>query len=68
MLVDGFLAGMYKIFRQSGRARLRVSPLRAWTKAERAQVESEAAALLAYLEPESTPSVEILVVGADLRP
>ncbi|MEU3009940.1 winged helix DNA-binding domain-containing protein [Nocardia asteroides] len=68
VLVDGYLAGLYKIFVKSGTARLRVSPLRAWTTAEAAQVEAEAAALLAFLEPGSTPAVEILAPGADVRP
>ncbi|MFC4125923.1 winged helix DNA-binding domain-containing protein [Nocardia rhizosphaerae] len=68
VLVDGFLAGMYKIFVRSGTARLRISPTRPWTKAEAAQVEPEAAALLGFLEPESAPSVEILEPGADVRP
>ncbi|MFE6919928.1 winged helix DNA-binding domain-containing protein [Nocardia sp. NPDC057663] len=68
VLIDGFLAGLYKIFVKSGTARLRISPLRSWTKPEAAQVESEAAALLAFLEPESAPAVEILAPGADVRP
>ncbi|MBW0273374.1 hypothetical protein ATM97_25160 [Nocardia sp. MH4] len=68
VLIDGFLAGLYKIFVKSGTARLRISPIRPWTKAEVAQVESEAAGLLAFLEPESAPAVEILAPGADVRP
>ncbi|WP_188828803.1 winged helix DNA-binding domain-containing protein [Nocardia camponoti] len=68
VLVDGFLAGMYKVFVKGGTARLRISPLRKWTAAEVSEVEAEASALLAFLEPESTPSVEILAVGADVRP
>lgn len=68
VLIDGFLAGVYKIFVKSGTARLRISPLRTWTKTEVAQVESEAAALLAFLEPESAPAVETLAPGADVRP
>ncbi|MCA2205808.1 winged helix DNA-binding domain-containing protein [Nocardia rosealba] len=68
VLIDGFTAGVYKVFVKSGTARLRVSPTRAWTKAEAAEVESEAAALLAFLEPESAPAVEILDPEADLRP
>ncbi|WP_194826808.1 winged helix DNA-binding domain-containing protein [Nocardia sp. XZ_19_231] len=67
VLIDGFLAGVYKIFVKSGTAHLRISPNRAWTKTEAAQVEQEAAALLAFLEPESEPAVEILAPGADLR-
>ncbi|KAF0848863.1 winged helix DNA-binding domain-containing protein [Nocardia caishijiensis] len=68
VLIDGFTAGVYKIFVKAGTARFRVIPTRAWTKTEAVRVESEAAALLAFLEPESTPAVEILATGADLRP
>lgn len=67
ILIDGFLAGMYKIFVKGSTAHLRISPTRRWTKTEAAQVESEAAALLSFLEPESEPVVEILAPGADLR-
>ncbi|WP_410870821.1 winged helix DNA-binding domain-containing protein [Nocardia sp. A7] len=67
ILIDGFLAGMYKIFVNGGTARLCISPNRDWTKAEAAQVEPEAAALLAFQEPESEQVVEILAPGADLR-
>ncbi|MEV0434320.1 winged helix DNA-binding domain-containing protein [Nocardia sp. NPDC050413] len=68
VLIDGFTAGVYKVFVKAGTARLRVSPSRAWTKAEATEVESEAAALLAFLEPESAPVVDILAPAADLRP
>ncbi|WP_067817882.1 winged helix DNA-binding domain-containing protein [Nocardia inohanensis] len=68
ILVDGFLAGTYKIFPERGAARLRITPGRDWTRTERAQVETEAHALLRFVEPDRTPSVEILDVGADLRP
>ncbi|MGW5919737.1 winged helix DNA-binding domain-containing protein [Nocardia fluminea] len=68
ILIDGFAAGVYKVFVKSGTARLRISPARPWTKTEAAQVEAEASALLAFLEAESEPVVEILEPGADLRP
>ncbi|WP_336084290.1 winged helix DNA-binding domain-containing protein [Nocardia sp. SSK8] len=68
VLVDGFVAGLYKVFAKSGVARLRISPTRPWTKTEAAQVDAEANALLAFLEPESDGRVEILAPGADLRP
>ena len=67
ILIDGFAAGVYKIFVKSGTARLRISPARPWTKTEAAQVEAEAGALLTFLESESEPVVEILEPGADLR-
>ncbi|MGW5308853.1 winged helix DNA-binding domain-containing protein [Nocardia thailandica] len=68
ILVDGLAAGVYKVFVARGTARLRISPARPWTKAEAAQVESEAAALLAFLEADAERSVEILAPGADVRP
>ncbi|QBS41579.1 winged helix DNA-binding domain-containing protein [Nocardia sp. CS682] len=68
VLVDGYLAGLYKVFPESGTARLRISPTRKWTKAERAAVEAESHALLAFLEADKEPRVEILEVGADVRP
>ncbi|MBF6196207.1 winged helix DNA-binding domain-containing protein [Nocardia implantans] len=68
VLVDGFLAGMYKVFTNASAARLRISPTRKWTAAERADVEAEAHALLGFLEGDKQGSVEILDVHADLRP
>ncbi|MEU8896551.1 winged helix DNA-binding domain-containing protein [Nocardia sp. NPDC048505] len=68
ILIDGYLAGLYKIFPKGGVARLRISPARPWTAAECAAVEAEALALLGFLEAGSTPVVEILEPGADLRP
>ncbi|MBF6079474.1 winged helix DNA-binding domain-containing protein [Nocardia beijingensis] len=68
VLVDGFLAGLYKVFTNASAARLRISPTRKWTAAERADVEAEAHALLGFLEGDKQRSVEILDVHADLRP
>lgn len=68
ILIDGFLAGMYKVFPDKTAARLRISPNRDWTAREKTEVEAEAGALLAFLEPDLTPQLEILEVGADLRP
>ncbi|MET7771490.1 winged helix DNA-binding domain-containing protein [Nocardia sp. NPDC005366] len=67
VLVDGYLAGLYKIFPKGASARLRVTPSRPWTTAERREVDSEAYALLAFVEGDKEPSVEILEPGADLR-
>lgn len=68
ILIDGFVAGVYKIFPRAGVAELRASPTRPWTRFERAEFDAEAHALLGFLEPDLTPRVEILDVGADLRP
>jgi hypothetical protein len=68
VLIDGFLSGLYKVFVTAESARLRISPTRTWTNAERAEVEAEAHALLAFLEAGKQGSVEILDVHADLRP
>ena len=69
ILLDGYLAGIYKIFPEQDQdiARLRVVPHREWTAAEAAAVEAEAQALLGFLEPDLVPRVEILAPGADLR-
>ncbi|MGW4356248.1 winged helix DNA-binding domain-containing protein [Nocardia sp. NPDC004582] len=68
ILVDGYLSGVYKVFAKGDRAALRICPHATWTRAERAAVEAEAAALLAFLEPARAGVVEILEPGADLRP
>ncbi|MFQ6392499.1 winged helix DNA-binding domain-containing protein [Nocardia sp. KC 131] len=68
VLIDGFLSGLYKVFLEKGLARLRISPTRPWSASERASVEAEAHALLAFLEADREPRVEILDMGVDLRP
>ncbi|MBL1075573.1 AlkZ family DNA glycosylase [Nocardia sp. 2] len=68
ILLDGFLSGLYKVFTTRDTARLRISPSTKWTAADRAAVEAESHALLAFLEPGLDHSVEILDLGADLRP
>ncbi|MEU4344769.1 winged helix DNA-binding domain-containing protein [Nocardia sp. NPDC023852] len=68
VLVDGFLAGLYKVFVTAETARLRISPTRTWTKKESADVAAEAHALLGFLEAGRRASVEILDVDAGLRP
>ncbi|MEV6277697.1 winged helix DNA-binding domain-containing protein [Nocardia sp. NPDC051832] len=68
IFLDGYLAGIYKIFPKGGVARLRISPARPWSAAECAEVEAEALALLAFLEADKEPVVEILQPGADLKP
>ncbi|MEC3919480.1 winged helix DNA-binding domain-containing protein [Nocardia sp. CDC160] len=68
ILVDGFMTGVYKVFSKGDTASLRILPHTNWSRAQRTAVESEALALLAFLEPERAPAVEILTPGADLRP
>jgi len=68
VLVDGYLAGVYKIFTDKSTARLRIAPGRDWSAAESSAVEAEAHALLRFLEPTLRPAVEILSPGADLKP
>ncbi|MVU84010.1 winged helix DNA-binding domain-containing protein [Nocardia sp. ET3-3] len=68
VLVDGYLTGVYKVFTKGTTASLRICPHGTWTRAEREAVEAEAVALLEFLEPTHTRSVEILAPGADLRP
>ncbi len=66
VLVDGYLAGIYKVFTDRTGARLRIVPGRTWTAAETAAVGAEADALLRFLKPELSPKVEILTPGAAL--
>ncbi|GAB3210212.1 winged helix DNA-binding domain-containing protein [Nocardia tengchongensis] len=68
ILVDGYLTGVYKVFAKGGVASLRISPSVEWSRADREAVEAEALALLAFSEPDRQPVVEILEIGADLRP
>ncbi|GAB0103330.1 winged helix DNA-binding domain-containing protein [Nocardia sp. JMUB6875] len=68
ILVDGYLSGVYKIFPEGDKATMRVIPHSGWTPAEQAAIETEAHALLAFLEPNRTPVIEILTPEADLRP
>ncbi|BAW03974.1 winged helix DNA-binding domain-containing protein [Nocardia seriolae] len=68
ILVDGYLAAVYKVFAKGDTARLRITPHTWLSRTDRTAVESEAHALLAFLEPDRTPAVEILDPGADLRP
>ncbi|MET8425422.1 winged helix DNA-binding domain-containing protein [Nocardia sp. NPDC004860] len=68
ILIDGFLSGVYKVFTKGDTASLRISPHARWSRADRAAVEAEAAALLSFSEPDREPVVEILDPGADLRP
>ncbi|MFX0576195.1 winged helix DNA-binding domain-containing protein [Nocardia nepalensis] len=68
VLVDGFLGGFYKIFIDRGVARLRITPIRKWSAAEREEVDAEAHALVGFLEVDKPSRVEILDVDADLRP
>ncbi|QLY32370.1 winged helix DNA-binding domain-containing protein [Nocardia huaxiensis] len=68
ILVDGYLAGLYKVFPEREAARLRIIPTRAWTPAEHTAVEAEAHELVKFLDLDTPARVEILDVGADLRP
>lgn len=49
VLVDGFLAGMWRIARERGRAALVIEPAGAWSLADRAAVADEGARLLAFI-------------------
>ncbi|MFF0494985.1 winged helix DNA-binding domain-containing protein [Nocardia aobensis] len=67
VLIDGFLAGIYKVFADKSVARLRIAPSREWSAREAAEVEAEARSLLDFLEPNLPPEVEILAPGANLK-
>jgi hypothetical protein len=65
-LVDGFLAGFWRLLPQTRRGhrqgpamRLRIEPLARLAGAEREAVEAEATALLAFLLPGEPPRIEV---------
>ncbi len=60
VLVDGVVAGLWSIERDADRARLRLRPMRPWTRAQRRDVEAEGAALLGLHAPEADPDVEVV--------
>jgi hypothetical protein len=49
MLVDGFLAGMWRITRERDRAMLTIEPAGTWSTADRSAVADEGARLLAFV-------------------
>jgi hypothetical protein len=49
VLVDGFLAGMWRITRERGRATLTIEPAGSWSTADRSAVADEGARLLAFV-------------------
>ena len=55
VLVDGMIAATWKASRQRGTATLAVRGFRPFTPAERAEIEAEGSALLAFLHPKDTP-------------
>jgi hypothetical protein len=60
-LVDGFLAGTWKLIRANKRATLRVVPLEKLKKADARAVEDEAARLLAFVAPDG--QIEVRPAG-----
>ncbi|GAA0810235.1 winged helix DNA-binding domain-containing protein [Spirilliplanes yamanashiensis] len=59
VLVDGAVAATWRILRDGPAATLRVRPFRRLTAAERAAVQDEGAALLAFATPDARPDVLI---------
>jgi hypothetical protein len=55
-LVDGFVAGIWKPYGSGPRAVVELRPLVDHTPAERAALEAEASATLAFLEPRADPA------------
>ena len=53
VLVDGMLAGMWRIGRERDRARLTIEPAGRWSAADRAAVADEGARLLAFVASEA---------------
>ncbi|HEX4406776.1 MAG TPA: crosslink repair DNA glycosylase YcaQ family protein, partial [Polyangia bacterium] len=52
-LVDGFVRGTWRITRAKDAATLTLTPVRKLAAAERADVETEGARLLAFMEPDA---------------
>jgi hypothetical protein len=59
-LVDGFVAGTWRVETKRGVATLSLSAFGAMSKESRAALEREGEALVAFLEPDATPEVRIL--------
>lgn len=59
VLVDGMIAATWKAGRERGKATLAVRGFRAFTSAERAGIETEGAALLAFLHPRDAADVQV---------
>jgi len=59
VLVDGFVAGTWKLTRARGAATMRVVPFAPWPPSDREGVEREAGALLAFAAPGAAHSVEV---------
>jgi len=59
MLVDGSVGGLWSASRDDDRARLRLVPLRRWTRAERRDAAEEGARLLGLLHPDADPDVVV---------
>jgi hypothetical protein len=57
VLLDGFVAGTWKIDRAKGRATLLVTPFGPVAAADRAALEAEGAGLLAFAAPDAIPEV-----------
>lgn len=53
VLVDGFLAGMWRITRERGHAKLAIEAGNSWSAADRAAVADEGERLLAFVAPEA---------------
>ncbi|HMJ75550.1 MAG TPA: winged helix DNA-binding domain-containing protein [Iamia sp.] len=60
VLVDGMVAGLWRIVRDGGRARLVLRPMRPWTRAQTAEATHEGAALLALHAPDAEGDVEVV--------
>lgn len=62
ILVDGTIGGLWRIHRADGRARLVLSPLDRWSRAQRRDVEREGEALLGFHAPDDDHDIEVATV------
>lgn len=67
VLVDGYVSGWYKVHVSSHAAIVKLLPLRPFTQAERAEIMTEAMALLGFLEPEREPQLVWVRAPEELR-
>lgn len=59
ILVDGMVAGTWKVTRERGTVTLTIRGFRPFGRTERADLEAEGAALLAFLHPRDTPDIRL---------
>jgi hypothetical protein len=65
VLVDGFLAGMWRITRERGRATLTIEPAGSWSASDRSAVADEGAGLLVFVAGDAVVDHDVRFVPRD---